>query len=198
MGKISLLLLAIALTIFGISVTAGHPAWGGLTGVAILLLAVGLAGRALAFRSQSEGHIVERSVAGQKISNSLIALSSGAILAVYAAGYHRTGSAADKFSAQTARRGVVRSLVRYKNGIYVGWGSCRHGDIEAAVVIQGGKIVSAVIAQCLTRYSCSWIAALPGQVLRRQNPDVDYVTGATESSDAFHDAIAKALSHASE
>jgi len=39
----------------------------------------------------------------------------------------------------------------WKDGNYTGWGTSRHGDIQAAVVIQGGRIASATIAQCLTR-----------------------------------------------
>jgi uncharacterized protein with FMN-binding domain len=210
----------------------------------------------------------------------LVTLISAAILAVYAAGYHRTGAAADRFEVQTARRstaapiaaGVVapttvahevgvtptvpRSLTlpirkdkprpssiatqeavpapmpaeqspepppapavppttadavtetaappvvaiqqKYKDGTYLGWGSCRHGDIQASVVILNGQLVSTAIATCATRYSCSWIEKLPGQVVDRQSPKVDYVSGATQSSDAFSDAIAQALSKASE
>jgi uncharacterized protein with FMN-binding domain len=84
----------------------------------------------------------------------------------------------------------------YRDGTYLGWGSSRHGDIQASVVIEGGRIASATIAQCLTRYSCSWIAALPGQVVSRQSPNVDFVSGATQSTDAFADAVADALSKA--
>jgi uncharacterized protein with FMN-binding domain len=77
---------------------------------------------------------------------------------------------------------------RYKDGTYLGWGSCRHGDIQASVVIEAGRIASATIARCLTRYSCSWIEALPGQVVSRQSTNVDYVSGATQSTDAFAEA----------
>jgi uncharacterized protein with FMN-binding domain len=77
-------------------------------------------------------------------------------------------------------------------------GSSRHGDIQASVVIQDGQIVSAEIARCLTRYPCSWIVHLPQQVVSKQSTKVDYVSGATESSDAFFDAVAQALSQASE
>lgn len=84
----------------------------------------------------------------------------------------------------------------YADGTYLGWGSCRHGDIQASVVIEGGRIASASIAQCLTRYSCSWIAPLVPQVAARQSPEVDYVSGATESSYAFYDALVEALSKA--
>jgi uncharacterized protein with FMN-binding domain len=84
----------------------------------------------------------------------------------------------------------------YRDGTYYGWGTSRHGSIQAAVVIDGGRIVSATIAQCLTRYSCSWIAHLPPQVVLRQSADVDYVSGATQSTYAFYDAVVEALSKA--
>ena len=82
---------------------------------------------------------------------------------------------------------------KYKDGSYVGLGRSRHGNIEATVVVQGGKIVSAKISQCLTRYPCSMIAALPGQVVTQQSADVDFVSGATDSSLAFQQAVANAL-----
>ena len=209
----------------------------------------------------------------------LVALSSAAILAIYAAGYVRTRGAADRFAAEAAPRRApaanpplvqsppplppvqqgepvippptrqietrARAVAgqtpavtsapaphvvqepavpapspaiteyeppsapsappevpapaveaRFKDGAYLGWGYCRHGDIQASVVVEAGRITSATIARCLTRYSCSWIEALPGQVGSRQSPEVDYVSGATESTDAFHDAVADALSKA--
>jgi len=84
----------------------------------------------------------------------------------------------------------------YRDGSYTGWGSSRHGDIQATVVITDGRIASAEITRCLTRYSCSWIAHLPGQVVSRQSADVDYVSGATQSTDAFYYAVVDALSKA--
>lgn len=84
----------------------------------------------------------------------------------------------------------------YKDGTYSGWGTSRHGDIEATVVIENGRIASANISQCLTRYSCSLIAHLQGQVVTRQSPDVDYVSGATQSTNAFYDAVVNALAKA--
>ncbi|PYR71317.1 MAG: hypothetical protein DMF87_11820 [Acidobacteria bacterium] len=192
----------------------------------------------------------------------LVALSSAAVLAVYAAGYVRTRAAADRFAAEAAPRRApaatpplvqappplpsiqpgepviappterVRTRARaaareaateaevpaapivepvpitaapppapapeaqFKDGTYLGWGYCRHGDIQASVVIEGGRITSATVARCLTRYSCSWIEPIYPQVVSRQSPEVDYVSGATESTDAFHDAVADALSKA--
>ena len=91
---------------------------------------------------------------------------------------------------------VAPPASKLHDGTYLGWGSSRHGDIQASVVISGGRIVSATIAQCLTRYSCSWIDALPPQVVSRQSANVDYVSGATQSSDAFYGAVAQALAQA--
>jgi len=83
-----------------------------------------------------------------------------------------------------------------KDGTYSGWGTSRHGDIQAAVEIRAGRIVSAYITQCLTRYSCSRIAAIIPQVVERQSAEVDYVSGATQSTDAFYYAIVEALAKA--
>jgi uncharacterized protein with FMN-binding domain len=85
---------------------------------------------------------------------------------------------------------------KWKDGTYTGWGYSRHGDIEAAVVIEGGRIASATISQCRTRYSCSVIDRLPPQVAQRQGPDVDYFSGATQSADAFYGAVLEALGKA--
>jgi uncharacterized protein with FMN-binding domain len=84
----------------------------------------------------------------------------------------------------------------YKDGVYRGYGTSRHGDIEAEIEIKDGRIAAAKISQCLTRYSCSWISQLPGQVVARQSAEVDYVSGATQSSDAFYQAVAEAISKA--
>jgi uncharacterized protein with FMN-binding domain len=248
---------------------------------------------------------VSNSGSHKKVANSLVALSSAAVLAVYTAGYVRTKSAADRFALQASvrrpttpppaaapstdprpvsinaapattadaprskaepapapapksdtaarrrrvseaatTRAVPRKAVErtatpakvdplpaapvdpvpvvadppsvavepppvaaappvtapaktpYKDGTYLGWGTSRHGDIQAAVVIQDGRIASATIAQCLTRYSCSVIAKLPPQVAERQSPETDYVSGATQSTNAFYYAVVDALSKA--
>jgi uncharacterized protein with FMN-binding domain len=83
-----------------------------------------------------------------------------------------------------------------KDGVYSGYGRSRHGDIEATVSIKNGKIAEAFISQCLTQYSCSWIAALPPQVVARQSAEVDYVSGATQSTNAFYYAVVAALKKA--
>ena len=84
----------------------------------------------------------------------------------------------------------------WRDGTYSGWGFSPHGDIEATVQIAGGRIESAVISQCRTRYSCGVIETLPPQVALRQSADVDYVSGATQSADAFYEAVFTALNKA--
>ena len=85
---------------------------------------------------------------------------------------------------------------KYNDGSYTGWGTSRHGDIEAKVTIVDGKIQAAVINQCWTQYSCSWIAPLPPQVAQRQSAEVDYVSGGTQSTFAFYYAVIEALKKA--
>jgi len=84
----------------------------------------------------------------------------------------------------------------YADGTYLGWGTSRHGEIQASVKIEDGRIVTVAIAQCWTNYSCSWIAHLPAQVVTRQSPDVDYVSGATQSANALYWAVVDALNKA--
>ncbi len=223
----------------------------------------------------------------KKVANSLVAASSAAVLAVYAAGYARTWSAANRLDAQAAERRpalpytpptappiaelrpeapnapvaspspdpapesaakpsliasaepvptiaevpsdapapvpvetpapVATSTVepvaapapaapapappapaapRWKDGTYYGWGTSRHGNIQAEVVIEAGRIASATIAQCWTRYPCSVISHLPPQVAQRQSPEVDYVSRATQSVNAFYYAVVEALGKA--
>jgi uncharacterized protein with FMN-binding domain len=92
--------------------------------------------------------------------------------------------------------GAVPAPSKWKDGTYTGWGFSRHGNIEAAVTIAGGRITTAVISQCRTRYSCAVIGTLPPEVAQRQSPDVDYVSGATQSADAFYEAVVAALDKA--
>jgi len=193
---------------------------------------------------------------GTKITGGLVALSSAAIVTLYAAGYTQTQSAAAQFDspivavttsvpptvsiatatiaaatstpfqririapAITASTATTAPLPRttptpasiatpttapapanvagtYRDGSYTGLGSSRHGTIGVTVVVQGGKIATAKISQCGTRYPCSMISALPGAVVAQQSATVDFVSGATDSSTAFTDAVANALAKAS-
>ena len=127
----------------------------------------------------------------------LAALGSAAVLAIYTAGYVQTEPAAQRLRmmAQIASR-RPSAPHGWADGTYLGWGRCQHGDLQATVVVKGGRIVEAAVSQCFTRYPKAVIAQLPGQVLARQSADVDQISGATESSDAFFQAVMEALATA--
>ena len=91
---------------------------------------------------------------------------------------------------------AVQEKPVWKDGSYLGWGHCRHGTLQASVVVEAGRIASATIAQCYTRYPCTVISMLPPQVPQRQSAEVDRVSSATESADAFYFAIVDALEKA--
>ena len=87
---------------------------------------------------------------------------------------------------------------KWRDGTYTGLGDSPHGGIEARVVIKDGRIVEAGIAACGTRYPCDVIEPLLHQPVVRQSPDVDYMSHATESSDAYYEALVAALTEALE
>jgi uncharacterized protein with FMN-binding domain len=88
------------------------------------------------------------------------------------------------------------AAVAYQDGTYTGTGSSRHGSIGVTVVVSGGKITSAEISSCQTKYPCSKVSSLPAQVVARQAATVNYVSGATDSSKAYASAVAAALTKA--
>jgi uncharacterized protein with FMN-binding domain len=98
--------------------------------------------------------------------------------------------------ADHAQAPAVAPQPQYKDGVYLGWGYSRHGNIQAFVRIEAGRIIHAGIERCETRWSCDLVAHLPGQVIKRQSAEVDFVTGATQSGDAFYGAIVNALAQA--
>jgi len=220
----------------------------------------------------------------KKVANSLVALSSLAVVAIYAAGYSKTRSAAKDLEAATQRRPVVpdppasvnlsaaiavdplapsvssqvdvqlrsaspaatpavasgssaslrkpeKPLAKvsiakdpsdvppmspsastpeppnvalpiavpatvYRDGTYHGWGYSPHGDIYAFVVIEKGRIVHSGYDKCRTLWPCTLVDHLGPQVIQRQSAEVDYVSGATESGNAFYWGIVEALSKA--
>jgi uncharacterized protein with FMN-binding domain len=99
-------------------------------------------------------------------------------------------------TGQVSQLSTVPPAPKWKDGTYSGWGTCRHGDIEATVTVAAGRITSARVSQCLTRYSCSLIDPIIPEVVVRQSPEVDYVSGATQSTNAFYYAVIEALAKA--
>ena len=76
-------------------------------------------------------------------------------------------------------------------------GTSRHGDIEATVVIKNGKIVSADVSDCGTRYPCLDVNPLIDEVVKIQSSPVHYMSGASDSSKAYTAAVKSALAQAS-
>lgn len=93
---------------------------------------------------------------------------------------------------------TVAPTVVWRDGVYTGWGLSRHGDIEARIVIRNGRIRSSEIATCATRYPCYVIESIYNQPVERQSADVDWVSRASESADAYGDAVWQALQKAEE
>jgi|SRR5579859_3877705 len=93
-------------------------------------------------------------------------------------------------SAPAATRGA------YKDGTYTGSGTSRRGGVVVSVVVLGGRIDSVTITQSSLQYPLRDIAGLPAQVVQRQSAQVDTVSRATYSSQAFRGAVAQALSKA--
>ncbi|HTV79617.1 MAG TPA: hypothetical protein VMF03_15280 [Steroidobacteraceae bacterium] len=104
-----------------------------------------------------------------------------------------TESADPSAPAVTASEGPALPEAKWRDGVYTGTGDSAHGDIEARVVIKGGRIVEAGISACGTRYPCSVIDSILQQPVERQSAKVDYVSHATESSYAYYFALDEAL-----
>ncbi|HTE84782.1 MAG TPA: FMN-binding protein [Dehalococcoidia bacterium] len=161
----------------------------------------------------------------RKLKANLVALGSAAIVAVYAIGYAWTEHASPSIGAATstasgeppapdAATAIARVIAAnppspgspatqegsgaptYHDGTYNGSGSSRRGDISVALTIQNGKITGVKITRATTYYPTSEIASLPAEVVSRQGANVDFVSGATDSSLAFRGAVSAALSQA--
>lgn len=157
-----------------------------------------------------------------KLAGSIIAISSAAIVSIYTLGRVHTGSAYDRLTADPQNAAVAavpsaraapgvqagptvatapgqptpRQTASYKDGSYTGTGNSRHGGMEVTAVIKDGKISSANVTSCGTRYPCSDINPLIGAAISKQSVPVNHVSGATDSSKAYTQALAAALKQA--
>lgn len=144
----------------------------------------------------------------RKIPRQLVAVSSSAIAAIYFAGFVATRGA--DAGIASAASGVPGTLVAsstatstnsqsapvvspYKDGTYAGTGTSRRGNVSVSVSIANGRIASVSITGVTTQYPQSRIASLPAQVVARQSGQVDNVSGATYSAQAFRTAVQAAL-----
>jgi uncharacterized protein with FMN-binding domain len=140
----------------------------------------------------------------------LVALSSSAIAAVYFAGFAATrGADAGISTADVMQPAAVNSSAAasaaatsapvvspYKDGTYTGTGTSRRGDVTVSVTISGGRITAVNLTRVATEYPASAIASLPAQVVAKQSAQVNGVSGATYSAQAFRGAVQAALQQA--
>lgn len=156
----------------------------------------------------------------KKMPRRLVALSSSAIATIYFAGFVATRSAdaglasaatptttpvttnATGTSVPTATVGATASATTtapstaYKDGTYTGSGTSRRGGVNVSVTVSGGTISNVTITSVSTEYPVSRIASLPAQVVSRQSANVNVISGATYSSQAFQQAVQAALANA--
>lgn len=162
----------------------------------------------------------------KKMPRRFVALSSSVIAAIYLTGlvYTRgadaalasaaSGVASSPTTAASPRTSVgppsavvsastsstsasTPTAETYKDGAYTATGTSRRGNVSVSLTIQSGRIANVTIAGATTQYPVSRIAPLPAQVVSRQSGQVDNVSGATYSAEAFHLAVQAALIKAS-
>jgi uncharacterized protein with FMN-binding domain len=106
------------------------------------------------------------------------------------------GSAAIPAAPSVTPTPAAAATAAYRDGTYAGAGTSRFGNVEVTVTVQDGRIANVALTRVNTRYLASRIAALPGQVVTRQSAQVDNVSGATASAQAFRTAVQQALGKA--
>jgi len=132
----------------------------------------------------------------KKTGRGLVALSSAAIAAIYLTGFQVTHAAAlptTPMAMAAAQVATQAANATYKDGTYTGSGTSRRGGVQVAVTVAGGRITNVQITSSWTEYPVSRIAGLPAEVVARQSAQVDRVTGATYSTQAFQAAVQQAL-----
>jgi uncharacterized protein with FMN-binding domain len=155
-----------------------------------------------------------------KMGKQWVFLCSAAVAAVYATGYFSTDAQAVKLESQqqaqisiqaktdkssvslanndqqTQTNQTNQTKQLYKNGTFTGSGMNRRGSMEVAVTLKNDKITDVQISNWGMHYSESDVVGLPDEVLQKQNAQVNNVSGATYSTQAFEDAVQAALSQA--
>ncbi|MBI0580867.1 FMN-binding protein [Neobacillus cucumis] len=152
----------------------------------------------------------------KKMDKKWVVLCSTAVAAVYAAGFVSTETQASidqplhQIAANVQARHITinhsnekvgeqkskQNKSIYKDGTFTGTGMNRRGFIDVAVTIKNDKITTVEIGHFAMHYSESDIVGLPDEVVQKQSAQVNNVSGATYSTQAFEDAVMDALSHA--
>jgi uncharacterized protein with FMN-binding domain len=84
----------------------------------------------------------------------------------------------------------------YADGTYSATGTSQLGNVTVSVTIANDKISNVQITKVTTKFPMSRIASLPAAVVQSQSANVNVISGATYSSQAFKQAVQQALSQA--
>jgi uncharacterized protein with FMN-binding domain len=146
-----------------------------------------------------------------KMGKKWIILCSTAIGAIYSAEYFATVTHAsidqtprysqvniqnESSPSPSSPSPISQTKSLYKEGTFTGSGSNRRGSIQVAVTIKNDKITDVTFSDFAMHYSIDDVLGLPNEVLQKQSAQVDNVSGATYSTQAFQDAVQEALSQA--
>jgi uncharacterized protein with FMN-binding domain len=99
-------------------------------------------------------------------------------------------------TSAAASTAAAATTTTYADGTYSATGTSALGDVTVSVTVSGDKITNVQITKVTTKFPVSRIASLPAQVIQNQSANVNVVTGATYSSQAFRQAVQLALSQA--
>ncbi|MCY9662456.1 FMN-binding protein [Paenibacillus chondroitinus] len=136
-----------------------------------------------------------------KMDKKWVVLCTTAIGVIYSAGYITTETQAALSQPQKqiqTHTHTVNSQIKsqYKSGTFEGSGSNRRGSIGVKVTITNDKITDVEISHFAMHYSEKDVVGLPEEVIQKQSAQVQNVSGATYSTQAFQDAIENALTQA--
>jgi uncharacterized protein with FMN-binding domain len=93
----------------------------------------------------------------------------------------------------TTQTTTQQTQATYQDGTYSGMGTSRRGNVWVSVTVDSGRIELVSITRSTLQYPVRDIAGLPAQVVAKQSAQVDIVSGATYSSQAFRTAVSQAL-----
>jgi uncharacterized protein with FMN-binding domain len=160
----------------------------------------------------------------RRMPGRLVALSASAVATIYVAGLLSTQPAAQSVAAAAAPIAAVvtptstlatsapavvvgastsatttpttTTNAAYVDGTYSATGTSALGDVTVSLSVAGGKIANVQITKVTTKFPMSRIASLPAQVVQVQSANVNVISGATYSSQAFKQAVQQALTQA--
>jgi uncharacterized protein with FMN-binding domain len=127
------------------------------------------------------------------------------VAVIYAIGYSATVPAtipteptgAVHAGAPHAQARRASSAPGYRDGRFTGTGASQYGDISVEVTVTRGRVASVEVTRATTLFPADAVSPLIGEVIARESAQLDIVSGATGSSQAFQGAVQQALGKAS-